>query len=88
MRKGWRIVAVLSLPPLLSGGHLVVLAAFKPDDPRYCAILSPPGAAVNARVPYVVTLWPVICPLSRYRYAETKLAETEADSLEFGRGNL
>src|SRR5215467_3238876 len=27
-----------------SGGHLVVLAALKPDDPRYAAIPSPPGA--------------------------------------------
>lgn len=60
-----------------SGGHLVVLAALKPDDPRYAAIPSPAGAAVDARVPYVVTLWPVICPLGRYRYAETNLAQAE-----------
>jgi acetyl esterase/lipase len=52
-----------------SGGHLAVLAALKPGDPRYVAIPLPPGApAVDARVPYVVSLWPVICPLGRYRY--------------------
>jgi acetyl esterase len=52
-----------------SGGHLAVLAALKPDDVRYAAIPLPPGTpAVDARVPYVVTLWPVICPLGRYGY--------------------
>jgi acetyl esterase/lipase len=49
-----------------SGGHLVVLAALKPFDPRYAAIRLA-GAAFDARVPYVVALWPVICPLGRYR---------------------
>lgn len=50
-----------------SGGHLVVLAALKPDDPRYAAIPLPGAPQINARVPYVVTLWPVICPIGRYR---------------------
>ncbi len=49
-----------------SGGHLAVLAALKPLDPRYSAIKLP-GARFDARVPFVVTLWPVICPLGRYR---------------------
>lgn len=57
-----------------SGGHLVVLAALKPDDPRYGEIPLAAGAAFDARVPYVVTLWPVICPLSRYRHLKAKLA--------------
>ena len=50
-----------------SGGHLVVLNALKPDDPRYAALASPGVAGWDARVPYVVALWPVICPLGRYR---------------------
>ncbi len=54
-----------------SGGHLVVLAALKPFDPRYAAIKLP-GADVDARVPYVVSLWPVICPLGRYRDRKAK----------------
>jgi acetyl esterase/lipase len=58
-----------------SGGHLVVLAALKPDDPRYASIPLPSGAAVDARVPYVVTLWPVICPVSRYREFKARLAD-------------
>lgn len=48
-----------------SGGHLVVLAALKPDDPRYAAI--PCAGGGDAHVPFVVALWPVICPASRWR---------------------
>lgn len=50
-----------------SGGHLVVLAAMKPNDPRYAAIPMPSAPNIDARVPFVVTLWPVICPIGRYR---------------------
>jgi hypothetical protein len=50
-----------------SGGHLVVLSAIRPDDPRYSAVPLPGGERFDARVPYVVALWPVICPASRYR---------------------
>lgn len=57
-----------------SGGHLVVLAALKPDDPRYAAIPLETAEAFDAHVPYVVTLWPVICPLSRYRTLKERLA--------------
>src|SRR5579872_1766293 len=49
-----------------SGGHLVVLNAMKPTDGRYAAVPLA-GASVDARVPYVVSFWPVICPLGRYR---------------------
>ena len=48
-----------------SGGHLVVLAALKPEDPRYASIPCPGGG--DARVPFVVALWPVICPVTRFR---------------------
>ena len=47
-----------------SGGHLAVLSAMKPADPRYAAI--PSSWGTDARVKYVVTLWPVICPIGRY----------------------
>lgn len=50
-----------------SGGHLAMLAAMRPDDPRYAAVASPDGAAVDASVQAVVMQWPVINPLSRYR---------------------
>lgn len=50
-----------------SGGHLAMLVAMRPGDPRYAAIPGPAG--VDAGVKGVVMLWPVINPLSRYRHA-------------------
>jgi acetyl esterase/lipase len=53
-----------------SGGHLAMLAAMRPDDPRYAAIQLPSSApTVDATVRAVAMLWPVINPLSRYRHA-------------------
>src|SRR5262252_1548146 len=54
-----------------SGGHLAMLVAMRPHDPRYAAIALPPGAgAHDASVCCVVRSWPVINPLSRYRHAK------------------
>lgn len=51
-----------------SGGHLAMLAAMRPEDPRYAAVpLDAPG--VDARLRCVVMLSAVINPLSRYRRA-------------------
>ena len=52
-----------------SGGHLAMLSAMRPADPRYTAVASPDGAKVDASVKAVVMQWPVINPLSRYRNA-------------------
>lgn len=53
-----------------SGGHLGMLSAMRPADPRYAAIALPAGSpAVDATVRCVGMLWPVINPLSRYRHA-------------------
>jgi acetyl esterase/lipase len=53
-----------------SGGHLAMLVAMRPDDPRYAAIQLPSSApAADATVRAVAMLWPVINPLSRYRHA-------------------
>lgn len=49
-----------------SGGHLAVLAALKPRDARYAA-LPLDNSDHDAQVQYVVAMWPVICPYSRYR---------------------
>src|ERR1700689_669131 len=54
-----------------SGGHLAMLVAMRPRDPRYAAIALPAGAAAHdASVRCVVMSWPGINPLSRYRHAE------------------
>ena len=56
-----------------SGGHLAMLSAMRPADPRYIAVALPNlgalpgGAAADASVKAVAMLWPVINPLSRYR---------------------
>ena len=56
---------------LSSGGHMAMLAAMRPHDPRYSAIPLPAGApAVDARLRCVVMGAPVIDPLGRYRYAQ------------------
>jgi acetyl esterase/lipase len=62
-----------------SGGHLAMLVAMRPNDPRYASIPLPAGTpastpAQDATVPFVVMSWPVINPLSRYRHAKRQLA--------------
>jgi acetyl esterase/lipase len=50
-----------------TGGHLAMLAAMRPEDPRYAAIPLAAGMpSVDARVRAVVMQWPMINPLSRY----------------------
>jgi acetyl esterase/lipase len=58
-----------------SGGHLAMLVAMRPDDPRYVAIALPAGTpAQDAGVACVIMSWPVINPLSRYRHAKRAAA--------------
>ena len=54
-----------------SGGHLAMLAAMRPNDPRYAAIPlhEAATASLDASVRCVAMAWPVINPLSRYRHA-------------------
>jgi acetyl esterase len=61
-----------------SGGHLAMLAAMLPNDPRYNAIPLPAGSpAVDASVRAVAMAWPVINPLSRFRNAVRGRAQGE-----------
>ena len=52
-----------------SGGHLTLLSAMRPDDPRYASIRRT-GVGSDASVRYAVTLWPVICPIGRFDYLQ------------------
>ncbi len=52
-----------------SGGHLAMLVAMRPNDPRYTAVASPSGGSTDASVQAIVMQWPVISPISRYRNA-------------------
>jgi len=58
-----------------SGGHQGMLAAMRPNDPRYAAIETPDVPKGDARVQCVVLCWPVIDPLGRYRYGKEAIAK-------------
>jgi acetyl esterase len=47
-----------------SGGHLLLLNALRPRDPRYAAI---PLAGADASLAFAVVCWPVADPLARYK---------------------
>jgi acetyl esterase/lipase len=57
-----------------SGGHLAMLVAMKPNDPRYAAIALP-GSTDDASARCVIMSWPVINPLGRYRYARHEMSK-------------
>ena len=65
-----------------SGGHLAMLSAMRPNDPRYTSIPGPAG--VDASVKAVVMLWPVINPISRYRNAIRRSAEPNPPAFTAG----
>jgi acetyl esterase/lipase len=65
-----------------SGGHLAMLVAMRPRDPRYAAVALPAGSgAYDASVRCVIMSWPVINPYSRYRHA--KRAQASANPPEW-----
>ena len=65
-----------------SGGHQAMLAAMRPNDPRYAALPLPGAAAVDATVRCVVLCWPVIDPLGRYHHAKKVLQTAAAKQAE------
>ncbi len=58
-----------------SGGHQAMLAAMRPNDPRYKADGLDGAPDIDARVQCAVLVWPVIDPLGRYRFAKRRQAE-------------
>jgi acetyl esterase/lipase len=55
-----------------SGGHLMMLSAMRPLDPRYRALPLREAPAIDARLPYVVACWPIVDPLARYQMAQAR----------------
>src|SRR5580700_10305087 len=53
-----------------SGGHQVLLAAMRPDDPRYRALPLAEAPEVDARLAFVISGWGVLDPLLRYHIAK------------------
>src|SRR3984957_3459809 len=57
-----------------SGGHQILLAAMRPDDPRYRALPLAEAPDLDAKLAFAVSGWGVLFPLERY-----KLAKAEGD---------
>jgi acetyl esterase/lipase len=53
-----------------SGGHLVLLDALRPDDPRYATRRVEGVASDGARPDYVIVVYPISDPLARRAYAQ------------------
>jgi acetyl esterase len=64
-RPGW-----VGLFGTSSGGHQVLLAAMRPDDPRYKALPLPDAPDADARAAFVISGWGVLDPLLRYHLAK------------------
>ncbi len=79
-----------------SGGHLVLLNAMRPSDPRYAAL--PLAGASSASPNYVILVYPISDPLARRAYAQqvgsdapvksTDIYFSPAGSLEEGNPQL
>ena len=52
-----------------SGGHQILLAAIRPDDPRYRALPLAEAPDMDARLAFVVSAWAVLYPLERLKLA-------------------
>jgi acetyl esterase len=55
-----------------SGGHQILLAAIRPDDPRYRALPLAEAPESDAKLAFVVSGWGVLFPLERYKLAKAQ----------------
>lgn len=55
---------------LSSGGHMIVLSAMRPRDPRYTALAM--DSDVDASLAYVMSGWGVLAPHARYLHARSQ----------------
>ncbi len=53
-----------------SGGHQVLLAALRPDDPCYAALRLAEAPETDAKLAFVISGWGVLDPLLRYGLAK------------------
>ena len=70
-----------------SGGHQILLAAIRPDDPRYRALPLAEAPDLDARLAFVVSGWGVLFPLERYKIAKAKSNASIVKSTETFFGN-
>src|SRR5580698_5694452 len=55
-----------------SGGHQILLAAIRADDPRYRTLPLAEAPDMDAKLAFVVSGWGVLFPLERYKLAKAK----------------
>jgi acetyl esterase/lipase len=55
-----------------SGGHLILLSAMRPFDPRYTALPFVGAPGVDATLAYAISLWGVLDPYGRYSMAQER----------------
>jgi acetyl esterase len=55
-----------------SGGHQILLAAIRPDDPRYRALALAEAPDMDAKLAFVISGWGVLFPLERQKLAKAK----------------
>ena len=70
-----------------SGGHQILLAAIRPDDPRYRALPLQEAPEMDAKLAFVVSGWGVLFPLERYKLAKAKGDEKLAKGHDIFFGN-
>lgn len=52
-----------------SGGHLIMLSAMRPHDPRYAALPLAGAEALDGTLAYFISCWGVLDPYGRYQMA-------------------
>jgi acetyl esterase/lipase len=55
-----------------SGGHQALLAAIRPDDPRYRSLSLADAPDMDAKLAFVMSGWGVLFPLERYKLAKAQ----------------
>jgi acetyl esterase len=55
-----------------SGGHQILLAAMRPDDPRYRALPLAEAPDLDAKLAFVISGWGVLFPFERYKLAKAQ----------------
>ena len=70
-----------------SGGHQVLLAAMRPDDPRYRALPLAEAPDLDARLAFVISGWGVLYPLERQKLAKAAGDDKLARSHDIFFGN-
>jgi acetyl esterase/lipase len=55
-----------------SGGHQALLAAIRPDDPRYRTLSLADAPDMDAKIAFVMSGWGVLFPLERYKLAKVQ----------------